>query len=115
MSDKIAALLTSGTPVTLTATPGTVLFTNTSGEESVVRHVRLVNTSAAVVNDIRVSVGADAAATRQICGGFSLPANTGQDFFFSPGIPLTGTTAIQGSAGTTAVVSIGIWGTRRLV
>lgn len=111
MSDKLV-LIASGT---LTGTPGTVLFTNTAGEEVVVMQIDIQNNTGVAVTDVRMSKGADAAGTRIYHAGSTLAPNEPKQKFYSPGDPLTGTNAIQGSCGTNGAVTFAIWGTRRLV
>ncbi len=111
MSDKVQSLL-AATPTLLTNAAATV-FTNVSGDETLVQQVRFANTSGATVT-VNLSFGADSTTTR-IVPGVSLTANSVLDHFFSPGIPLTGTQTLQAFASTTSVVNLSIWGTKRYV
>lgn len=108
MSDKIIALVG---PAALAVAAATV-FTNVAGDEVLVRHVRFSNTAGSA-STINLSVGADATGTR-IVPGVAIAANAVQDYFFSPGVPLTGTQTLQAFAGA-VTVNIAIWGTKRYV
>lgn len=110
MSDKLV-LIASGT----LATGDNLLFTNVTGDEVAVMQIDLNNGSGSPVTGINMSNGADSAATRIFHNGTVLAANADRQKFYSPGHPLTGTNTIRGGAGTGAVVTYAIWGTRRYV
>lgn len=108
MADKIIALVG---PAAM-ATSATTVYTNVAGDEGLLRHARFVNTSGST-QTVNLSVGADSAATRLVSGK-QIPANDFLDVYFSPGVPLTGTTTLQAFASATSV-TIALYGTRRYV
>jgi hypothetical protein len=108
MSDKLIAL----TGPAALATSATTVFTNVAGDEVVIRHARFSNTAASA-STVNLSIGTDATGTR-IVPGKAIAANDSLDVFFSPGIPITGTTIVQAFAGA-VTVNLALWGTKRYV
>ncbi len=73
------------------ATPETV-FTNTAGQITTVDSLTMAKPDGSVATNIRLSIGADGAATRAI--EYPLPAGAGTWVVY-PGIVLTGTETLQ--------------------
>lgn len=83
-------------------TTAETVFTNTSGQVTTLESLTMAKPAGSVATDIRLSIGADAAATRAI--EYPLPAGGGTWVVY-PGIVLTGTETLQlSSTGSDDVV-----------
>lgn len=88
------------------------VYTNTNGFTTVVDTITIAQPSTALATVIRISIGADAAATRIF--EYSVPAGT-QFLTFYPGFVLTGTEILQlSSVSTDDVAVVTINGTQYL-
>lgn len=79
-----------------------VLFTNSAGTQTIVRHIHLQNNSASPIT-FTMSIGASAAGTR-IYDAFPVAANAVLDAFCY--YVLTGTQTLEALAGTTNVSTL---------
>jgi hypothetical protein len=84
-------------PVTADTTAETV-YTNTSGQVTVLESMTMANPSTGTATDVRLSIGADGATTRVI--NFPVPAGSGT-YTIYPMLRITGTTTLQLSSSST--------------
>lgn len=83
------------------ASSAATLYTVPASTTTILRYLRLNNTSASAVT-VNLSVGADAAATRFVT--VTVPASSAYDW--TGMIPLATSEYVQGFAGTASVVSV---------
>jgi len=85
----------SGSTATLYTVPG--------GTKAILRHIRMINTSNATVNSIKLSIGADAAGTRIIP---DLSLSKGASYDWSGFMVMDAAELLKGQAGTASAITI---------
>lgn len=104
-------------PVALTTTLTTNVYNQGSALiYDVINHIHVANKtgSAATFSLWLGATGGNAAGT-ELFNGVSVPANSGVDYFFSPGLKMLSTDFLVGGAGTTTALTLTAMGTQHVV
>lgn len=94
-------------PATLTAAAATLFTSPAAGSKNIIRHIHFSNSDSSA-RTVTISIGADAVGTR-IIHAKSIPANDTLDVYGIWEVPAS--TAVQGLASVTTVVTVTIAGT----